>query len=73
MSAYLEREAAQGFAVRATARHMHGLLTGLAGARTWRRVLSDARAIEREGTGLLRAAYAAAGWSEPREASASID
>jgi len=73
MSAYLEREAAQGFAVRATARHMHGLLTGLAGARTWRRVLSDARAIEREGTDLLRAAYAAAGWSEPREASASID
>lgn len=73
MSAYLEREAAEGFAVRATARHMHGLLTGLAGARTWRRVLSDARAIEREGPGLLHAAYAAAGWSEPRVALADSD
>ena len=73
MSAYLEREAAEGFAVRATARHMHGLLTGLAGARTWRRVLSDARIIEREGPGLLHAAYAAAGWSEPRAALADGD
>ena len=64
MSDYLEREASHGVALRATARHMHGLLTGLAGARTRRRTLSDARAIEADGTNILRAAYAAAGWAD---------
>lgn len=69
MNDYLVREAAQGVALRATARHMHGLLTGVAGARTWRRVLSDARAIEAEGTNILNAAYAAAGWADQRDES----
>lgn len=67
MNDYLARDEKHALAVRATARHMHGLLTGLAGARTWRRVLSDSRAIEAEGLNILNAAYAAAGWADQGE------
>jgi len=73
MNDYLARDEKHALAVRATARHMHGLLTGLAGARTWRRVLSDSRAIEAEGLNILNAAYAAAGWADQGERTPRFD
>jgi tRNA-dihydrouridine synthase A len=39
---YLERELAQGTPLKAITRHLMGLFNGLAGARAWRRHLSEA-------------------------------
>ena len=65
MTAYLEREAPKDVhATRATAKAMIGLLTGLAGARFYRRTLSDPAAFEATGTQVLKAALASAGWAE---------
>lgn len=50
--------------LRGTARHMLGLLNGLAGAKNWRRTLSDPAAYKAFGVGILKEAYARAGWRE---------
>lgn len=65
MTAYIEREsAAAPQAIRGTARHMLGLLNGLAGARQYRRTLSDPQAYAAFGAQILRQAYARAGWRD---------
>ena len=54
---YAQREQRAGTPLRAIARHMLGLFNGLAGARIWRRMLSDAVALaENDPELLLRAA-----------------
>lgn len=50
--------------LRGTARHMLGLLNGLAGAKVWRRFLSNPLAYERYKTGVLCEAFARAGWRD---------
>lgn len=65
MTAYIEsivEEHPQ--AVRGTARHMLGLLNGLAGAKNWRRTLSDPAAYAAHGPQVLQYAYARAGWKD---------
>ena len=65
MTQYLERETPKDSHVpRATAKAMIGLLQGLAGARFYRRTLSDPAAFAETGTDILKAAYASAGWTE---------
>lgn len=65
MTRYIERETPKDAHVpRATAKAMIGLLQGLAGARFYRRTLSDPQAFSSEGTNVLKAAYASAGWGE---------
>lgn len=65
MTQYIERETPKDHHVpRATAKAMIGLLQGLAGARFYRRTLSDPQAFATEGTQVLKAAYASAGWGE---------
>ncbi|MCD8338834.1 MAG: tRNA dihydrouridine(20/20a) synthase DusA [Burkholderiales bacterium] len=51
-------------AIRAVCRHMHGLMTGLAGAKSWRSSLSEWCAIKAKCTEILRYAYAKAGWRD---------
>ena len=53
MSAYLRHEVARGTAPRHIVRHMLGLYQGLRGARRWRRQLSDAAVLERDGAEVL--------------------
>jgi tRNA-dihydrouridine synthase A len=53
MTAYLHREASRGTAPRHVVRHMLGLYQGLRGARQWRRQLSDALVLERDGADVL--------------------
>jgi tRNA-dihydrouridine synthase A len=53
MTAYLHREVARGTAPRHVVRHMLGLYQGVRGARQWRRELSDAVVLEREGADVL--------------------
>ncbi|MGE5160489.1 MAG: tRNA dihydrouridine(20/20a) synthase DusA [Betaproteobacteria bacterium] len=53
MTAYLHREAARGTAPRHVVRHMLGLYQGVRGARQWRRELSDAVALARDGADVL--------------------
>jgi tRNA-dihydrouridine synthase A len=53
MTEYLHREAERGTAPRHVVRHMLGLYQGVRGARQWRRELSDAVVLEREGAGVL--------------------
>lgn len=67
MTEYLKNTAMDFHALRATCRHMHGLLTGLAGAKTWRRLLSEARTIEEEGSEIFHYAYARAGWADQKD------
>lgn len=65
MTQYLRRETpTNSHAPRATAKVMIGLLQGLAGARFYRRTLSDPAAFAETGTEVLKAAYASAGWTE---------
>ena len=65
MTQYIERETPKDHHVpRATAKAMIGLLQGMAGARFYRRTLSDPQAFATEGTQVLKAAYASAGWGE---------
>lgn len=56
MTAYLHREASRGTAPRHVVRHMLGLYQGVRGARQWRRELSDASVLEREGADVLTSA-----------------
>jgi tRNA-dihydrouridine synthase A len=53
MTAYLHREAARGTSPRHVVRHVLGLYQGVRGARQWRRELSDAAVLEREGADAL--------------------
>lgn len=53
MHAYACEEVGRGTPLRAIARHMLGLYHGHRGARTWRRLLSDAPALSRNDPGLL--------------------
>jgi tRNA-dihydrouridine synthase A len=53
MTAYLHREAARGTSPRHVVRHVLGLYLGVRGARQWRRELSDAAVLEREGADAL--------------------
>lgn len=65
MTQYLRREPpTNSHAPRATAKAMIGLLQGLAGARFYRRTLSDPAAFAETGTEVLKAAYASAGWAD---------
>lgn len=65
MTEYLEQVTpTNAHAPRATAKAMIGLLQGMAGARFYRRTLSDPQAFASEGTQVLKAAYASAGWGE---------
>lgn len=48
----------------ACCRHMHGLLTGLAGAKVWRRTLSDTALIREQGADIFGYAYGKAGWAD---------
>ena len=64
MTDYVARTNPSERALRATCRHMHGLLTGLAGAKVWRRILSDAQQIREEGSNIFKYAYACAGWAD---------
>lgn len=65
MTQYLRRQTpTNSHAPRATAKAMIGLLQGLAGARFYRRTLSDPAAFAETGTEVLKAAYASAGWTE---------
>ena len=50
--------------LRACCRHMYGLLTGLAGAKVWRRTLSDTALIREQGADIFRYAYGKAGWAD---------
>lgn len=50
--------------LRACCRHMHGLLTCLAGAKVWRRTLSDTALIREQGADIFRYAYGKAGWAD---------
>ena len=67
MTDYIEKTAPEHpQCIRGTARHMLGLLNGLAGAKAWRRTLSDPAAYAAFGTHVLEEAYARAGWRTPR-------
>jgi tRNA-dihydrouridine synthase A len=60
MSQYLDNVVGAGVPVRAVARPMLGLLHGQRGARTWRRLLSDALFLEQTGRNALQVAAARA-------------
>ncbi len=65
MTQYLrDKTPTDSHAPRATARAMIGLLQGLAGARFYRRTLSDPFAFETQGAEVLKAAFASAGWTD---------
>ncbi len=69
MTDYLRREAGAGTAPRHVVRHMLGLYQGVRGARAWRRRLSDAAVLERDGAEvLLRALPLVSLAAEPRAA-----
>ena len=59
MSNYLERQVANGTAVKHISRHLLGLFQGLPGARAWRRYLSENAFRDDNNTQLLRQALAA--------------
>jgi tRNA-dihydrouridine synthase A len=69
MTGYLRRVTGEGTASRHVVRHMHGLYQGVRGARAWRRRLSDAAVLERDGAEVLeRAARLVEGESALRAA-----
>jgi tRNA-dihydrouridine synthase A len=59
MNVYLQEQFARGVSARHIVRHMLGLYLGRRGARLWRRMLSDAALLERDGARVLERAYAA--------------
>jgi tRNA-dihydrouridine synthase A len=61
MQDYAERELTRGVRLHAITRHVLGLLAGRAGARSWRRTLSEGARDPRAGPELLADALAAAG------------
>ena len=58
MRDYAQRVVAQGAPLRAVTRHMLGLYQGLPGARAWRRMLSDSRALAAGDADVILAAAA---------------
>jgi tRNA-dihydrouridine synthase A len=56
MTQYLERAVARGATPWSVIRHTLGLMHGLPGARTWRRMLSDPAFVQAHGTQALRSA-----------------
>jgi tRNA-dihydrouridine synthase A len=62
VSSYLERAVAQGATPWSVIRHTLGLLHGCAGARTWRRLLSNSGFVAQHGTDTLRMAAAQLGY-----------
>jgi tRNA-dihydrouridine synthase A len=60
MRSYAEREMKAGAPLRAITRHMMGLLAGRAGARAWRRALSEGASRPGAGPALMESALAAA-------------
>ena len=60
MQSYAERQVGQGTPLRAISRHMLGLFTGRAGARAWRRTLSESASLPDAGPALLSDALLAA-------------
>jgi tRNA-dihydrouridine synthase A len=60
MQSYAEREMKTGTPLRAITRHMMGLFAGRAGARAWRRALSEGASRPGAGPELMEAALAAA-------------
>ncbi len=60
MRSYAERELNAGTPLRAITRHMMGLLAGRAGARAWRRALSEGASRPGAGPALMESALAAA-------------
>ncbi len=60
MRIYAEREMKAGTPLRAITRHMMGLFAGRAGARAWRRALSEGASRPGAGPALMEAALAAA-------------
>jgi tRNA-dihydrouridine synthase A len=60
MQIYAEREMMAGTPLRAITRHMMGLLAGRAGARVWRRALSEGVSRPGAGPALMEAALSAA-------------
>ena len=73
MTHYLESNATDPKLPRATARHMLGLLNGLAGAKSWRRFLSSPKSYAQFGSNVLREAYARAGWRESTRLDSMIE
>ncbi|HZP91846.1 MAG TPA: tRNA dihydrouridine(20/20a) synthase DusA [Burkholderiales bacterium] len=71
MAGYARAEVAAGTPLRAIARHMLGLYHGRPGARTWRRMLSDAPALARNDPELLGAATRAAEEAEQTKLAAA--
>lgn len=59
MTAYLERQVAEGVAVKHVSRHLLGLFQGLPGARAWRRYLSENAWRDDDNTELLAQAQVA--------------
>jgi tRNA-dihydrouridine synthase A len=62
MQGYIESAVAAGAPVRAVVRHMLGLFNGLAGARHWRRLLSDSGALSEHGTNVVNIALERCGF-----------
>jgi tRNA-dihydrouridine synthase A len=60
MRTYAEREMQAGTPLRAITRHMMGLFAGRAGARAWRRALSEGASRPGAGPALMEAALSAA-------------
>jgi len=60
MTAYAERRIAEGVPLRVIVRPLLGLLNGQAGARRWRRALSDARRLAADDPGLIYEAWRSA-------------
>ena len=65
---YVERELAEGTPLRSITRHILGLFNGLAGARAWRRHLSEAAHRPGAGPEVLLAALAKVDRARPRAA-----
>lgn len=73
MEEYVRSSKLEPIALRAACRHMHGLMTGLAGAKTWRRLLSQSDVIQEHGPEIFRYAYARAGWADLEDPNADYD
>ncbi len=70
MQAYVARQAAGGTPLRPIARHMLGLFAGRAGARNWRRAISEGLNHGATGPGLLAEALrAVSGGARPQDGS----
>jgi tRNA-dihydrouridine synthase A len=67
MTRYAAREVAKGVPLRVLVRPLLGLVNGQAGARRWRRVLSDASALKADDPGLIYHAWRSVRGHTPRQ------